>query len=152
MNMTSPIETVVPHRGAMCLLDRLLEADDEQACAEVDVPLDGLFVRDAAVPAWVGIEYMAQTVSAWAGARAMRSGSTPRFGFLLGSRRYEARCDAFPGGATLRIEVRRELMGENGLGLFDCRILMGGETVATARVSVFEPEDGAGVLQGGAIE
>jgi predicted hotdog family 3-hydroxylacyl-ACP dehydratase len=114
----------------------------------VDVPFDGLFVRDGAVPAWVGIEYMAQTVSAWAGARARGQGGAPRAGLLLGSRRYEARRNAFPSGARLRVEARCELMGANGLGQFDCRIEMDGEEVATARIAVFDPPGGADFLQG----
>lgn len=137
------IEAWVPHRGAMCLLDRLVAADDEHALAEVEVPADGLFVRDGGVPAWVGIEYMAQTVAAWAGARARRAGGAPKVGFLLGSRRYEAQCAAFPAGATLRVEARCELIGDNGLGMFDCRIVLAGEEVARAQVSVFESPEGA---------
>jgi predicted hotdog family 3-hydroxylacyl-ACP dehydratase len=147
-DMTPSIESLIPHRRAMCLIDRLVAVDDERAVAEVDVPLDGLFVRDGAVPAWVGLEYMAQTVSLWAGARGARKGTPPRIGFLLGSRRYESSIDAFPGGATLRIEAQHEFMGDNGLGLFECRIALDGRTVATARVSVFEPEDANAILQG----
>lgn len=147
--MTSkPIETFVPHRGAMRLLDRVIEFDDERAVAEVDVPFDGLFVRDGGVPAWVGIEYMAQTIAAWAGARAVRAGEQPRLGFLLGSRRYEAMRADFPSGVTLRVETRCELIGSNGLGMFDCRILLGVDTVATGRLSVFEPPEGADVYAG----
>ena len=70
----SAIEAWMPHRGEMRLIDRLLVVDEVHAVAEVDVPLDGLFVRDGQVAAWVGIEYMAQTVAAWAGARARRYG------------------------------------------------------------------------------
>jgi predicted hotdog family 3-hydroxylacyl-ACP dehydratase len=149
----SAIEAYVPHRGTMRLLDRLIEVDEEHAVAEVDVPTDGLFVRDGAVPAWVGIEYMAQTVSAWAGARAQRLGSQPRVGFLLGTRRFEAQRPEFPGGATLRVEARCEIMGDNGLGMFDCRIFLGDDALASARVSVFEPPEGSDILaEGGAHE
>ncbi len=137
------LEAYLPHRGAMRLIDRLLAADEEQAVAEVDVPADGLFVSDGQVGAWVGIEYMAQTIAAWSGARARRRGAAPKAGFLLGSRRYQSHRAAFHVGCTLRIEVRCELIGANGLGQFDCRIkTVQGETVATAMVSVFEPTSG----------
>jgi len=147
--MTSSIEAYVPHRGAMRLIDRVVAVDEAHAVAELDVPDDGLFVHDGAVPAWVGIEYMAQTVALWAGARAMRAGGAPAIGFLLGSRRYEAGVAAFPGGATLRVEARCEMAGDNGLGVFDCGIAMNGDIVATARLSVFEPKDGSALLEGG---
>jgi predicted hotdog family 3-hydroxylacyl-ACP dehydratase len=43
--------------------------------------------------------------------------------------------------------VRCELLGDNGLGMFDCRIHADGEReMATARVSVFEPEDGGAYI------
>ena len=34
-------------------------------------------------------------------------------------------------------------MGENGLGMFACRILVDDEVAATANLSVFEPPDEA---------
>src|SRR5262245_12429891 len=141
-----PIESVVPHRGAMRLIDRLLYADDEHAVVEIDVPADGLFVRDGGMPAWVGIEYMAQAISAWAGARGLRAGGKARMGFLLGSRRYTAQVASFPAGATVRAEVRCDLIGDNGLGQFDCRLLLAGNEVAKGRLTVFEPDDASVVF------
>lgn len=158
-----PIERYVPHRGAMLLLDRLLEASAEHAVAEVRVPHDGLFVENGYVPAWVGIEYMAQTVAAWAGWQAAQRNEPARIGFLLGSRKFEAFRPAFAAGSLLRVRVQCELIGSNGLGMFDCQLLIsetGGtaqdnkhgeryETVvAHARVSVYEPDDGASYIQG----
>jgi predicted hotdog family 3-hydroxylacyl-ACP dehydratase len=147
-SITDRPEAWVPHRGAMLLLDRVVHADAESVVAEVDVPFDGLFVRQGAVPAWIGIEYMAQAVSAWAGAQGRLRGEPPKLGFLLGTRKYEARCGAFPSGATLRIEARCEFRADSGLGMFDCRIEQDGREVAAAKLSVFEPDDPAAVLKG----
>ncbi|HSV34493.1 MAG TPA: hypothetical protein VLI46_02990 [Ramlibacter sp.] len=145
------VEAWIPHRGAMKLLDRIVQVDAEGAIAEVHVPVDGLFTHDGEVPAWVGIEYMAQTISAWAAGRHQgRGGDGPKLGLLLGSRRYVAHRAGFPCGATLRVQARCEIMGDNGLGLFDCRVEMDGEEVATAQVSVFEPEDALAFLKVGA--
>lgn len=159
MNLMSDsvLDDWIPHRGAMQLLDRMVLVDEERAVAEVDVPVDGLFTRDGQVPAWIGIEYMAQTISAWAAGRARRSrsssegGGAPKLGLLLGSRRFVAHRAGFPCGTTLRVEARCELIGDNGLGLFDCRIELGGEEVATARVSVFEPDNAIEFLKSGAL-
>lgn len=137
------IEDFIPHRGAMRLVDRVLEVDGEHVVAEVDVPFDGLFVRDGQVPAWIGIEYMAQAVAAWAGARARERGGAPRPGLLLGTRKYEVQCDGFPSGSLLRVEARCEMVGANGLGLFDCRIVMDGRDAAVARISVIDPPEGS---------
>jgi predicted hotdog family 3-hydroxylacyl-ACP dehydratase len=139
-----PIEHYVPHRRGLLLIDRVLAADDDSAVCELTVR-DGLFAdTDAAiVPAWVGIEYMAQAIAAWAGIRHARHGSQPRPGFLLGSRRYMAHVSAFPLGQRLHVTVTCELLGDNGLGMFDCAILdaLSGQPQAEARVSVYEQPD-----------
>lgn len=148
MAATYPIERCLPHRGAMRLVDRLLAHDAESVVVETRVPVDGLFVEAAGMPAWVGIEYMAQAIAAWAGANACDRGEAPKLGFLLGTRKYTCTQGHFPCGATLRIEARREMMGDNGLGVFAARILLDGAVVADALVSVFEPTDADAFLQG----
>jgi predicted hotdog family 3-hydroxylacyl-ACP dehydratase len=111
------------------------------------VPADAVFGDAAGVPAWVGVEYMAQTVAAWAGCRARERGAEPSIGFLLGTRRYQAEIERFPAGAVLRVEARCELMGDNGLGMFACRILQQEQVLASANISVFEPPDAAAYLE-----
>ena len=86
MNAFLAIENYVPHRGVMLLLDRLLQADAESAVAQVTVPRDGLFLQDAGMPAWVGVEYMAQAVAAWAGWQAVQAQQPVKLGFLQGTR------------------------------------------------------------------
>ena len=146
-----PMDAWVPHRGAMSLLDEVLHCDDERVVARVRVPAQGLFNGADGVPAWVGIEYMAQTIAAWSGARARAGGGSPRIGYLLGSRRYEAMVPAFAPGAELTVLAQSELMADNGLGMFDCRIEQDGRVLATGRLSVFEPpqESGEGPAQNG---
>ena len=134
-----PMDAWVPHRGAMSLLDGVERVDEHAIVAHVTVPGAGLFASAAGVPAWVGIEYMAQAVAAWSGARARTAGGSPRIGFLLGTRRYEARVPGFAAGARLQVHAQCELIGENGLGMFDCRITHEGRELAAGRLSVYEP-------------
>lgn len=149
--LVEDIDQWIPQRGAMQLLHRVLEADEDHAVAEALIDADGLFVRDGVVPVWIGIEYMAQTIAAWASARGRRRGGNgPRLGLLLGTRRYTAHGDGFACGALLRIEVRCELCGDNGLGLFECDISVDGRPMASATVSVFEPANTGDVLAMGA--
>jgi hypothetical protein len=96
MNTLYAIEEVVPHRQDMCLLERITHWDQDTIEAELVVPEAGLFVEDGQVPAWVGIEYMAQAIAAWAGCRARAAGKPPQLGFLLGSRRYSSPRSSFP--------------------------------------------------------
>ena len=147
-----PIEQLVPHAGRMCLLDRAAAAEGEGLQAELTIAADDLFFDamgpGSGVGGWVGIEYMAQAVAAWAGLQARRVGGAPKIGFLLGSRRYWSSRSAFAAGETLRITVRREFQADNGLGQFDCRIDIGPETVATAQLTVFGPADPVEFLKG----
>ncbi|HEV7270513.1 hotdog family protein [Pseudoxanthomonas sp.] len=141
------IERVVPHRGTMLLVDRLLAWDEDSVAVELRVPDEGPFCHADGVPAWVGVEYMAQSIAAWSGCRARAAGRAPSVGFLLGTRRYDSRVSWFRAGSVLRVEAIRELMGDNGLGMFRCRILGEGEELATANVSVYEPADAMAYLE-----
>ncbi|XYI36465.1 Beta-hydroxyacyl-ACP dehydratase [Cupriavidus oxalaticus] len=143
-----PVADVVPHGGAMLLLDALLHADDNGCTARATVRPAQLFVDAAGMPGWVGIEYMAQAIAAWAGVRDRRAGRPPGIGFLLGSRRYECDVPAFPLGSELTVVVQAELTGDNGLGQFACRLSLDGRDVARANVSVFQPADAQAFLQG----
>ena len=141
------IERVVPHRDTLRLVDRLVAWDEDSVAVELRVPHEGPFSHAEGVPAWVGVEYMAQAIAAWAGCRARSAGREPSIGFLLGTRRYESRLTWFVAGALLRVEATRELLGDNGLGMFRCRILEDGDELATANVSVFEPPDAMAYLE-----
>lgn len=136
------IDTLVPHSGAMSLLDTVLSADAETLAAQVTIRPDTMFLAEGAVGAWVGVEYMAQAVAAHAGHAARQRGEPVRVGFLLGSRRYACAVPAFALGSVLHIHVQRALQGENGLGAFDCRIddANGGLELATATITVFQPD------------
>lgn len=141
------IEDVVPHRGAMLFLHRLCYSDAERVVVEADIRADHVFSSDTGVPSWIGIEYMAQAIAAWAGCRALREGEPIRLGFLLGTRRYQCAQSQFAFGSLLRIEACREMLGHNGLGMFTCRIFADGEEIARANVSVFEPKDPTSMLE-----
>jgi predicted hotdog family 3-hydroxylacyl-ACP dehydratase len=139
---------IVPHAGKMCLLDRPLEGDADNLSCEVTIRQDGLFYTDDGVQAWVGIEYMAQAVAAWAGWRSRLRGEAPKIGFLLGSRRYDCSRSRFGLGDVLRVDVHRLFMADNGIGQFDCRIVVDGHTVASAALTVFEPVHAGDFLLG----
>lgn len=142
-----PIGELVPHAGQMCLLDRALRADSECLVAEVQIGPQGLFVLDGVVGGWVGIELMAQAVAAWAGWQARQRGAAPPVGLLLGTRSYSSSVANLPMD-LLDVSVRRVFQGDNGMAQFDCRIERAGQLLASAALTVFEPEDPVTLLQG----
>jgi predicted hotdog family 3-hydroxylacyl-ACP dehydratase len=140
MNMPE-IQTLVPHSGQMVMLDRALSADTDNLCAEVRILAGSMLADETGVGAWVGIEYMAQAIAAHAGWLALQRGGEVKVGFLLGSRKYEAKVSQFALGEVLHVHVHRVLQAENGLGAFECRIDIAGgmAAAATATVTVFQP-------------
>lgn len=146
VDVSLQVADLVPHRGTMSWLDRVVSVDAERVVAEADVAEDSLFLRDGQLAAWIGIEYMAQAIAAWAGHRARREGRRVTLGFLVGTRRYDVHRQSFKAGERLRIEAGCELMADNGLGMFACRILVGGELAASANLSVFEPPEGGAFM------
>ncbi|MCW5220043.1 hypothetical protein D5041_09740 [Verminephrobacter aporrectodeae subsp. tuberculatae] len=150
MNRPEPplpcVADLVPHSGTMRWLDRVIRVNAERAVAEADIRGTSLFVRAGRLDAWIGIEYMAQTISVWAGHRALQEGRSIALGFLVGTRRYDVHRQSFQVGECLRMEADCELMGSDGLGMFACRILVGDEVAARANLSVFEPRADAEFL------
>jgi predicted hotdog family 3-hydroxylacyl-ACP dehydratase len=142
------VSELLVHRDRMCLIDRVLEVDATRAVTEVTIREDDLFCFDGEVGGWVGIELMAQTVAIWAGWQARARGEVPKIGFLLGTRRYTSHRPRFLPGDRLRIEVSHEWWSDGGLGQFACAILMESETVATAALTVYEPQDASAEVSG----
>jgi predicted hotdog family 3-hydroxylacyl-ACP dehydratase len=135
------IAPYVPHDGGMCLLDTLLELSDDHLAAEVTPRRDDLFATDTGIPGWVGVEWLAQAVAAWAGAASVARGKTPRIGFLLGVRRYECVAPSFGFDEPVRVEISLDFHGANGLGAFVGWLLAAdGQKLASATLTVFQPE------------
>ena len=134
-----PLAELLPHAGDMILIDQVLSFDEEQIHTRVTVKPGGLFNRaDGSLPAWVGIELMAQSVAAYAGCHARQQGKAVELGFLLGTRKFECNVEHFPAGAELHIHGLRSLEDDNGMGVFECH-LTGPGIHASARLNVFRP-------------
>jgi predicted hotdog family 3-hydroxylacyl-ACP dehydratase len=139
MNCQWPIAELLPHAGNMILIDEVLRYGEEDVDTRLRVRDDGLFNQaDGSLPAWIGIELMAQSVAAYAGCQARQAGEPVRLGFLLGSRNYQCNVDRFPAGIELRIKALRSLQDDNGMGVFECQ-LDGPGIQAIARLNVFCP-------------
>lgn len=146
MMQSFDVAELVPHSGTMSLLDEILAYGDDWLRAAVDIRADSLFCEDGAVPAWVGLEYMAQTIAAFAGMKEVQAGGKPRLGFLVGTRRYNSNIDRFCVGTRLEIQVTRDLEADNGLSVFDCQITAAGIEVQ-AGLNVYQPDDAIGYIQ-----
>ena len=140
------VEELIPHDGAMCLLDRVVEAGADFVETELRVRRDGLFDDGHSVPAWLGLEYMAQAAAAWAGLRARDDGTARQVGFLLGTRCFTTSVARLPCDTVLRVRARQLAASEQGLATFDCELFdcndNGGDGIhQQAVLSVYRPTD-----------
>lgn len=144
-------ESVVPHTGTMVLLDRIDSWNEQELQASVTVRADAPFADARGIPAWVGIELMAQSIGAFGGCRARHSGKPVKIGFLVGSRRYTCSRSYFPIDAHLQVQVKEIIHTENGLCVFECTLRGLGEHAdisASANINIFQPDDPEQFLKG----
>lgn len=140
--MYPPIEELLTHRGNMLLLDRVIGFGPDGI--QVEAKVDGkAWYADAAgaMPAWIGIELMAQAIAAQVGLAARERGLPPKQGLLLGTRSFTASQSTFPVDAILTVRANEVFQEANGLAAFDARIELDGKTLAEATLKVFEPAD-----------
>ncbi len=136
------VSSLVPHDAPMILIDQLIDVDESSVHCQVFVTDKSQFFEagSKSVGAWVGIEYMAQTVSAWSGYQSYMKGECSPIGFLLGSRRYNSESDRFLQGDILDIYADK-LMESDGMGAFSCSIKCKNTVLATAQLNVFVPSE-----------
>ncbi len=138
-----PAAEFVLHREPMLLLDRLVDVGAEYAICEWQV-CDKIrfFVAGLGVPAYVGVEYMAQCVAVHAGARARVQGLAPPLGFLLGTRHYKATVQYFETGVMYSTKCKELIRDDQGMGSFECRIFWDDKVIAEGRLAVLEKQAG----------
>jgi len=137
-----PLEDLLPHRAPMILLSRALGMRGEDFACAVDITPQSPFFDGRGVPAWVGLEYMAQTVAALAGCEGAQAGRGARPGLLLGSRDFAASAERFEPGATLTVLARKVLRQDGGVSAVECRIVdAGGAELVRAQLTVIEMPD-----------
>jgi predicted hotdog family 3-hydroxylacyl-ACP dehydratase len=138
-----PIAELLPHRAPMILLDRLLLHGPGFLEAGLSVREDSLFVQEGAVPAWVGVEYMAQACACFAGMEARERGEAARVGFLLGARDYLSTVSGFPVGTSLRVRACPIHREDGGLSVVECRIWSTEQVlpIVQATLTVYEVAD-----------
>lgn len=152
------IADFIPHRAPMILLDKVIGYRRDNLETEVTITTQSPYFDDKhqAVPNYVGIEYMAQSIAALAGVEAKLRNDKIRVGFLLGSRKLALHAKQYELGRTYRTQVSRLYQEESGLAVFDCQIYQlpaaGSDQekilVATANVNVFQPQDTQAYLAG----
>ncbi|TEW54092.1 3-hydroxydecanoyl-ACP dehydratase [Psychromonas sp. RZ22] len=141
-NKYPSIASLVPHDAPMILIDNIVDTDEKTIHCQVFVTADSPFFdsQSNAIGAWVGIEYMAQTVAAWSGYQHFLKQQVSPIGFLLGVRRYDTQSDLFHQGEIIDIYAEK-LMESEGMGAFSCQIKCKNKQLASAQLNVFVPNN-----------
>jgi predicted hotdog family 3-hydroxylacyl-ACP dehydratase len=146
------LDDLIAHRPPMRLLDRAIAISAEEAVAELTVRQDNpLVVAGRGMPAYVGLELMAQTIALIEGQRCYRDGVPPKIGFLLGCRRYDVSCSEFALGMRLVVSVKMVFCGGD-MYSFEARICDAeGQVLATATLNVYAPKNPEAFLKDGTV-
>ncbi|MDD9173335.1 3-hydroxydecanoyl-ACP dehydratase [Aliivibrio finisterrensis] len=133
---------LLPHDMPLALVDELIDVQELSIHCRVTISDKNIFFNHETktLPAWVGIEFMAQSVAGWSGYHAWKKGNKSPIGFLLGSRKYQAECSEFQQGDTLDI-FAEQVLENNGMAVFSCYIESNGQQVASSQLNVFVPTE-----------
>jgi predicted hotdog family 3-hydroxylacyl-ACP dehydratase len=131
------IARLIPHAGAMCLLDGVLSWDVTQIrCAtESHLGLDNPLRRDGQLGALCGVEYAAQAMAVH-GALAAGGSGPPRGGFLASLRAvtvHADRLDLLPGTLTVEAE---QLHGDSARAIYGFTLRHSDRILLSGRAAV----------------
>ena len=145
------VDEVIPQRAPMVVIDELLACGEDEVTAQVVIRKGSPFADlDGRVSTWIGIEYMAQSIAAWAGIQALKRGDGIVPGYLLGTRKYHVSRASFELDSVLTVNVKRSYW-DGDVGAFECQIsvhdaqstmasrLHDGDVACWATLNVYQP-------------
>jgi predicted hotdog family 3-hydroxylacyl-ACP dehydratase len=136
------IETLLPHRPPMLLIDNVREYDTESICVQA-TPDAHAWYADAHgnMPVHIVIELMAQAIAAHEALTRRLDGQPPAPGVLLGTRRLDAHVASLRAGVPVLVHATCVLRDGHGNGAYDCRVEADGALLVDATIKVHQPTD-----------
>lgn len=132
------IEDLLYHARPMILIDEVQAYDAETIRTTTQITKDSPFLEGDRVPAYVGIEYMAQSIGAYSGIKALGEGGEVKIGYLASARTMPLHVAGYKIGEKLEIEAKL-VYDEAPMAVFDCQITINETVVAAARLNVYQP-------------
>ncbi|MCB1778145.1 MAG: hydroxymyristoyl-ACP dehydratase [Candidatus Competibacteraceae bacterium] len=132
------IRELIPHTGAMCLLDTVIAWDDDSIQCVTDTHRDSAnpLRRRGRLPAVVAFEYGAQAAAVHGGLRASAAGESAAPGYLAALRNacwFVSELDE--NAAPLEVTAHR-LLGEAAHCIYAIQISSAGQLLAEARITI----------------
>jgi len=141
--------TIVPHRGKMLLLKRVINYNLQELSieAECQIDRDCIFYdnKAAGVPAWVGFEYIAQTVSAFIGIKN-RERKINKIGLIMSIYRMHIGLPIFQSGSIITIKAK-EVDEMDSVHVFLGEIFLEGKKVMEGKLTVMDVDDEKAVMK-----
>jgi len=137
------LQTLIPHKGKMFLLSRVIEYDLANGIrAEYDITEQCLFYDPAVdgVPSWAGFEFIAQAISVLSGIKCREKGEKPNMGFILSIQSVKMEIPLFKNGSTAEICVK-EIDCTDMIYTFEGEVFLEGRKVMEGRLMVMEASD-----------
>jgi predicted hotdog family 3-hydroxylacyl-ACP dehydratase len=132
------IRALIPHSGTMCLLDGVIEWDDDSVTciSETHRDSDNPLRREGCLSAVQAFEYGAQAAAVHGGLRARAAGETAPPGYLAALRDAQLSVDRLDDIASPLIVRANRLFGETANTVYQCQISAGGELLASGRITI----------------
>lgn len=148
--LSQPIDHLLPHRDEMVLIHGFVARGDSWLIAAVDLARPNPYSTEHGIPSYVALEYMAQTISAYAGSQNAAKQLPPQIGFLLGTRQLDCQTTYLPttGIALVRVDV--VFAEEATVSLFECCLYLPdspNSPLARATIKVFQPDDARAIIE-----
>ena len=141
--------SIVPHRGKMLLLKRVKHYDlQEQSIeAECQIEKDCIFYDNeaAGIPAWVGFEFIAQTVSAFIGIKN-RERKINKIGLIMSVSQMRIGLPIFQTGSIIEIKAK-EVDSMDSVHVFEGEIFLEGKKVLEGKLTVMDVDDEQAVMK-----
>jgi predicted hotdog family 3-hydroxylacyl-ACP dehydratase len=138
------LPSIIPHRGKMLLLDRIIAFNPDEGSleAEYHITEDCLFFDPAfgGVPGWAAFEFMAQAISALSGLRSRARGEKPRMGFILSVSSTHIGLPLLRTGSTAEIHVK-EISSMDLVYTFEGVTFLEGAKVLEGKITVMELDE-----------
>jgi predicted hotdog family 3-hydroxylacyl-ACP dehydratase len=135
MNKHPNITDLIPHSGKMVLLDAIDDYGENWLQATVNISNQSTFYKDGGVSSVYALEYMAQTIAAFAGIKNAEQRKAKKIGFITGCRKFNVETEKFVTGQKLLVRAE-EYFNDGKILAFDCWI-KDGKLLASARINVY---------------
>jgi predicted hotdog family 3-hydroxylacyl-ACP dehydratase len=135
----SELLTLVPHRGKMLLLSRIIDYDLEKRVlkSECDIGPSCIFYDSGlgGVPSWVGFEFMAQSISALSGFNTRMKGEPPKIGVIMSISSIDFFYPVFTSKAVIEIVEDVQL---DKIFTFNCSVYSENKLFAKGKLTVMD--------------